>query len=385
MVAVSELGGSGGAERQFSDFFEHLRRRGQNGISLVTASISLERLRAAGRLSSADGVVVLPLGSRPAQGAIGVAIMTCALLWVILTRRYDIVHLCLPTPSYIPFAAVLTRLPRGWRPKVVLSVIDCTVSHNLRSGTAADRYEQQVLDAHRLYFRWVRLDGVYTWYQSFVEIARALKLVPSRVALRAAGYCFTNPHRFQPAQKERLVVYAGRFSEQKRPLLFVAAVALLRSRHATSFAGWRFEMYGGGPLEPAVRESIRRHGLDDVVVLTQTPDLSPVFARSRLFVSTQAIENFTSLAMLEAMAAGNIIVAEDVGQTREFVREGENGYLVANASPDAFADAIARAIRESDAHERMAAASRRLATEVHTIRNFAEDITTFWRDVLKAA
>ena len=107
-----------------------------------------------------------------------------------------------------------------------------------------------------------------------------------------------------------------------------------------------------------------------------------MLSRSRLFVCTQALENFTSLAMLEAMAAGNAIVAEDVGQTREFVRDGENGLLVAPGTAEAFADAIAEYLRHPEWHAPMAAASRRLTTEVHTIEHFADDLQTFWRDVL---
>jgi glycosyltransferase involved in cell wall biosynthesis len=113
--------------------------------------------------------------------------------------------------------------------------------------------------------------------------------------------------------------------------------------------------------------------------------MAPVFARSRLFVSTQAFENFTSLAMLEAMAAGNAVIAEDVGQTREFVRPGENGHLVTSATADAFADAMADYLRHPERQDAMATESRRVATEVHTIEHFAGDITTFWRDVLRGS
>ena len=51
--------------------------------------------------------------------------------------------------------------------------------------------------------------------------------------------------------------------------------------------------------------------------------------------------------MLEAMAAGNAVDAEDVSQTREFVRAGENGLLVAQGTSEAFADAIAEYLRHA--------------------------------------
>jgi glycosyltransferase involved in cell wall biosynthesis len=99
-------------------------------------------------------------------------------------------------------------------------------------------------------------------------------------------------------------------------------------------------------------------------------------------VSTQAIENFTTLAMLEAMASGNAVIAENVGQTGEFVRHGENGLLVSPATVEAFADAMAEYLRHPERHDALAAASRSLATSVHTIEHFADDIIAFWRAVL---
>jgi glycosyltransferase involved in cell wall biosynthesis len=197
-----------------------------------------------------------------------------------------------------------------------------------------------------------------------------------------AKYCFTNTSRFAPVDKQPLIVFAGRFSAQKRPLLFVEAIASLRRRHAAAADGWRFAMYGAGSLEAAVRERIASLGVP--IEVTRTPDMAPVFARSRLFVSTQAYENFTSLAMLEAMAAGNAIVAERTGQTDEFVTDGGNGYLVEPATAEAFADAIAKYLMNPGRHDRMAAASRRLAVDVHTIDHFAGDIAAFWKALLTA-
>lgn len=382
MVAIGDLSGSGGAERQFGDLYEHLNRSSPGRVVLVTDEASQQRLREAGRLHDLGGTIALPLGSRPAQSKFGIVRLTIALLLETVGRGWDVVHICLPTPSYVPFAALLTALPRAWRPRVAITVIDCTLAPNLATHSPADGYEQQVMDAHRLYFKWTRLDGVYSWYQSFVDAAKTLRLFPEGAMVTAARHCFTDPARFQPQPvKEQIAIFAGRLSTQKRPLLFVDAIASLRRRHAGLIDGWRFEIYGAGVLEAAVRARIAQHGLAESITVSRAPDLAPVFARTRLFVSTQAFENFTSLAMLEAMAAGNAVIAEDVGQTREFVRHGENGFLVSPASADAFADAIAEYIRRPELGPAMAAASRAMTTEVHTIDHFAADITAFWREL----
>ena len=385
MVAVSDLSASGGAERQFTDLFEYFRRAHGGCVSLFTARAALARLRQSGRVADDAHVVALPLGSAPARGWSNVAWMTALLLLKTLGRGFDIVHLCLPTPSYVAYAALMTRLPRSLRPRVVLNVIDCTLAHNLVSNAPADLYEQQVVDAHRMYFRWTNLDGIYSWYQAFAEVSRRQHLVDAATIVRPARFCFTDPRRFRPdARKENVAVFAGRLSEQKRPWLFVEAVSVLRRRCPDLVEPWRFAMYGDGPLRTRITRLIDEHGVGDILTLTHTPDMAPVFARTKLFVSTQALENFTSLAMLEAMSAGNAVIAEEVGQTSEFVGNGDNGFLVSPADSETLAAAIGEYLRHPDWHDRMAAASRYRATNVHTIEHFAEDITTFWREVMTA-
>ena len=386
MVAVADLSGSGGAERYFSDLFDYLRHRHPGRIRLITSRAALRRLQAAGHLTSAESVTALPLGAAPGRGLLNLLWVTLLLMLSTLGRGIDIVHICLPTPTYVPFAAVLGWLPRRWRPAVVITVIDCTVAHNLTATEVRDEYERQVLTAHRWYGRWTRPDGVFSWYQAFVDAAERLRLFPPRTRLAAARFCFTDVSRFRPSPaRDNVIVFAGRLSEQKRPLLFVDAVAAVADRAPALLAGWRAEMYGRGVLEERVRQRIRERHLDGRLTLGHSHDLSPVFARSRLFVSTQALENFTSLAMLEAMAAGNAVIAENVGQTAAYVHDGENGFLVDEATPDAFAGAIERFLSHPKLHGRMSEASRLVATSEHTIEHAAGDIVAFWQQVAGGA
>jgi glycosyltransferase involved in cell wall biosynthesis len=378
MLVVNDLSGAGGAERLFSDLHEYLAREGLREAYLITSTVALQRLQAAGRLRPARRVITLNLGEHVARGAVRLAWTTVCLLWTTIVGRFDVIHVCLPTPTYVPLLALLSRLPAFMRPKLALTVIDCTLAQSLQNASPEGGYERQVLDAHQLYFRWTRLDGIFSWYRSIVSLFERRCVTPTPAVVRAAKYCFTNPDHFRPGIKERLVVFAGRLSEQKRPVLFVDAVARLVRRDPEIAECWRFEMYGTGMLEHVVRARITSTGLENVVSLSHAVDMAPVFARSRLFVSTQAIENFTSLAMLEAMAAGNAVIAENVGQTCEFVRHGDNGLLVYAGTADAFASAIHEYISRPEKYDEMAAASRRLATEVHTIERFAADIGAFW-------
>jgi glycosyltransferase involved in cell wall biosynthesis len=231
LATVGDLSGSGGTERQFSDLFEFLRGRDGRRVDLVTAAIAVRRLREAGRLTSDDGVIALPLGSAPGQSKAAIAWLTIVLLWTTLRHQWDVVHICQPTPAYLPYAAVITRLPKPWRPRIAMTVVDCTLAHTLESARRPDDlYERQVIDAHRLYSRWARLDGIFSWYRAFVAAAGRTRLFAT-ARMRAAKYCFTNVDRFAPGRKDDVVIFAGRFSAQKRPRLFVFSIASLAARY----------------------------------------------------------------------------------------------------------------------------------------------------------
>ena len=381
-VVVGDLRGSGGAERLYSSLHEHLLAH-DHGVStvFVTSRGGLERFQRAGTLRIPAGVQTLALDGSPGFSRFVALAMTAQLLWQTLKGRFDIVHLTTESSVYVPYAALLRWLPFRLRPSLTVNLVDCTLLASLDDAPPVGTYERQVLDAYLRYARWASLDGIYLWYRALSERIRERTHGGRRSLVQAARYCFTDPDRFKPAAKERRIIFAGRLSEQKRPLLFVDAVAALRSREPDLVHGWQFEMYGRGVLADAVARRIAEWSLQDVVTLTYAIDMAPVFGASRLFVSTQSLENFTSLAMLEAMAAGNAVIAEDVGQTREFVTDGQNGLLVRPATPDTFAEAIATYLRHPEHFEAMAAASRRLATDVHTIENFSNDIARFWRDV----
>ena len=81
--------------------------------------------------------------------------------------------------------------------------------------------------------------------------------------------------------------------------------------------------------------------------------------------------------MNEAMAAGNIIISRNVGQTELFVKDGVNGLLLKSDNPDGLADAINWVINNTDKHEKMATESVKLTTQVHNFENFRKQLESF--------
>jgi len=381
LAGIGELAGGGGAERFFADVYARYRARNTRRFELafITDPRSAERLRHVGALPPDVPVVELA----PRAGAADAFTCAARLLQMGRDQQFELLHIALLSRRFFPYLCVWRFLTRSRRPALAVSVVDCTVAHTLEfPSTVAGMEQRKSYWMHKLLFQTLGCDGVFTWYDA---LARRLDTRPpaGHPVVRAAQHCYADTVRFRPRpRKEAVIVYAARLIPVKRPLLFVEAMRLALQCAPQAFDGWRIEMYGRGVLEERVRAAIAQAGLEARIKVGFALDLATVFGPSRLFVSTQDYENYSSVAMLEALASGNAIIAMPVGQTEAFVKDGENGFLAAEDTPAALAAALVRYVSHPEMHERFAHSSRALVEQVHTFDNFAAELEGFWDSVL---
>jgi glycosyltransferase involved in cell wall biosynthesis len=91
-------------------------------------------------------------------------------------------------------------------------------------------------------------------------------------------------------------------------------------------------------------------------------------------------------ALLEAMAAGRPCVATSVGGTPEVLRDGETGWLVPPAEPEALARALEETLTRPEEARRRGAAARRAVEEGMSIEAMVRRHEAFYlRAVLGGA
>jgi glycosyltransferase involved in cell wall biosynthesis len=150
-----------------------------------------------------------------------------------------------------------------------------------------------------------------------------------------------------------VVVFAGRHIPEKRPEAVVAAVGAARRR----LPELRGEIYGDGPVRPAVLRAIADRGLEQAVSapgFVDTAAIEKALARALCLVLPSSREGY-GLVVLEACAAGvpAVVVRGEDNAAAELVTDGENGWVAAGAGAEELADAIVRvadagpALRES--------------------------------------
>ena len=129
-----------------------------------------------------------------------------------------------------------------------------------------------------------------------------------------------------------------RFSEEKRPDLWLETAALLRSRGHD----WSFVMIGDGPMRPAMETYARSLGLDGhVTFLGNRKDVHCWYPAFDALLLTSRVEGLPNV-LVEAQAHGVPVVTTDVGGARQTLQDGTTGFAVVDAQADDLAERLER-------------------------------------------
>lgn len=135
----------------------------------------------------------------------------------------------------------------------------------------------------------------------------------------------------------------------------------------------RLLLVGGGPDEKNIRQRIRKHRLDDMVVMTgrvSHDEVQRFYSVVDTFVYPRLPMRLTDLVTplkpLEAMAQGRLVVASDVGGHRELIRDGDTGRLFQAGDKGALVRAVTDLLSNRDDWERMRDAGRHFVEQERT-------------------
>ena len=133
--------------------------------------------------------------------------------------------------------------------------------------------------------------------------------------------------------------YAARLvKQQKRADLLVDLIACLEQRRID----YVFQIAGEGDCEAIISDYIVKNKLEEKVqLLGRVPKekMNQFWSNQDVFVNVSEYEG-TSLSMLEAMSYGCVPVVTEVSGAREFISEGENGYICPVGNLSVISDCI---------------------------------------------
>jgi glycosyltransferase involved in cell wall biosynthesis len=121
----------------------------------------------------------------------------------------------------------------------------------------------------------------------------------------------------------------------------------------------RLLLIGHGSQESEVLSFIENRELEDRVLIPGAVSVAemPSYFRSADAYISCAESDGASLSLLEAMATGLPVIVADNSSNREWVREGENGWLGTIGSPESFADKMLAAAAQGAASRTLVSTS----------------------------
>jgi glycosyltransferase involved in cell wall biosynthesis len=158
------------------------------------------------------------------------------------------------------------------------------------------------------------------------------------------------------------MIFMGVLVQRKGVADLLNAVNILKNQGKTH--SFRLVVAGVGNEEESLKAQTKSLSLEDIVTFagwTAGKDKEKLFKESQALVLPSYNEGLP-VAVLEAISYGMPVVATDVGDVAQAVRENENGYLVKAGDVEALAEKIAL-VNDKKRYSELSENSRKIAEE----------------------
>ncbi len=356
----------GGLERVVTDLAIEQQRQGHDVavFSLLNTEGLAPELRRAG--------IEVVIGGK--QGSVDLRMLR-SLRNVIRSRRVELVHAHNFVPNYHAAAATLLM----HRKPVIVGT--CHDMGTRLSDKRLSRYYRWSLPytaglamvGKQVHDRFVN-DG-YVPAEKAVTVLNGIPVerfrwTPERRAAARAS--------LGVAPDELLLGAVGRLVGLKNHRLLIEQMPALIKQ----FPRLKLVVIGGGPLQQELTALADSLGLADrVMLLGQRADVADLAAGFDVFAMPSLTEGL-SIALLEACATRQAIVATQVGGNPEIVRDGITGLLVPPADGPALREAVARLLQDAVLRDRLATEACVWVTENASMQNLARAYEDFYQRCL---
>ena len=299
---------------------------------------------------------------------------------------FDVVHI--HTPGFVGLAGWLAA--RRWRVPTV-GTYHTDLTHLLRGVGRTP--------PSRAFFRaWSRFSIDLCRHcdraTAPTEASRKDLLGPARSALRREPLLVPNgvdPARFRPGIRTpdwrsrlgvgdvALLLFLGRLTQDKGVERFLAAVERLDRERP-----WLAVVAGEGPLrrplEQRLAGSVPRQDRVRFISPVLEAEKPALLAQSQVFV-IPSLSDTSSVALLEAMAAGVPAVVSSFGGPAEIARRSSVGLIVDPRDPDRLATAISRLLDDRPTAQTFSDRGRRWVAEHASAEKMAREFETCYLSV----
>lgn len=210
-----------------------------------------------------------------------------------------------------------------------------------------------------------RADLVTSNNRFMAEVIVSLGAPPSRVEVVTLGADRFFLERSSDSVNVRGEVTAASIISTRahEPLYNIGEIIDAYARVVVARPHARLAIAHAGAQTPELRRRARRVGGDiEFLDFLDRHAFREALAAAHVFVSVPSSDG-TSVALLQAMAAGCFPVVSDLPTQRELIDDGLNGFRVPLHRPDVLADRMMRALDDGDLRREAVALNRRIVEE----------------------
>lgn len=168
----------------------------------------------------------------------------------------------------------------------------------------------------------------------------------------------------------------GRLTPIKNHPLFLE---ILKSLTA---AGMNYNAFivGDGELRKELEAEVENYGIQEYVHFTGwIQDLAPVYSALDFLFLTSKNEG-TPVAIIEAMAAGKIVISVNVGGVPDLIQDGENGFLVNSGTAEEFKEKYLHVCSLSEDAQNQIRKNAQEAAEKYSLENLLKNISNLYSE-----
>lgn len=173
---------------------------------------------------------------------------------------------------------------------------------------------------------------------------------------------------------------AARIEREKGHIHLLEAVRSLQSRGVPV----RLAITGDGAQRASLEAFVSEHNLSDVVQFVGwVHSVEAFLADIDMFIVPSISSEGLPTTILEAMAAGRLVVASDIGGAAEAITSGTDGIIVPAANPTVLADAIANLSHDRQAAAKMTDRGRRRICDQFSMGVMMDKITSTYASMIR--
>jgi len=285
---------------------------------------------------------------------------------LICKKRYDVIEVHWPFPlAYMVLPAIWAGIP------VVYHYHSAELKQASLGGLA------------RLLFK-ISLPWASAHVANSSYTARLLKdFSPNKIATVIP---YGSPVEMQPVPREgfgKKLLFVGRHIERKGITYLLEAFKKLRAQEPA----YTLTIVGNGPLTDELKaqapEGVNFAGRVDQEVLRELYLSHDIFVLPAIVDKNNDTEGL-GVVLIEAIAAGMVLVASEVGGIVDVVKDGCSGLLVPPKDIDALAGAIERVASDQALAKSLAQGAQELASELFDWQNVASKQLAVFEAVLES-